>query len=124
MIHLKCDTCHQRVFSKSGFWQHHTHDDSHEPTADGRSVLRELCQQAIDVQDACNLGAVAGGLHDLVNDLRGLGTENTATLNQHPLVRLWVNKLVSLSIPGAETRLYDEFAKDYDWARAARKKAA
>lgn len=78
--------------------------------------MQTLAREALAVQDACNLSGVALALFNLCRDLRELGDSSTTTINQHPLVRLFVNKLVSLAIPGAEIRMYDEFSKDYDIA--------
>jgi hypothetical protein len=59
-----------------------------------------LWQEALDVQNACNLG---GLIHDfprvitaVQEDAHALG-EGTAYVNTHPLVRLWLDKLCDLA---------------------------
>lgn len=58
-------------------------------------TIKQLAQLAIDVQDACNAGGVAGSLsRDVMPALSDLGTD---ARNTHPIVRLFVLKLCHLS---------------------------
>jgi hypothetical protein len=78
--------------------------------------MPQLAKSAIDVQNACNLSGVAHSLVELCQELRDNGVESsTDAINQHPLVRLYVSKLVALSMPGCELRL--PFEDEYAFAK-------
>jgi hypothetical protein len=60
--------------------------------APARRTLAQLAQEALDVQDACNLSGVALGFGRAMADLRhviGGGDE----LRRHPVTVLWLDKL-------------------------------
>jgi hypothetical protein len=89
--------------------------------------LKELAQEAIRVQDACNLSGVVHGWHrameDLFSVLRGpphnLGTDG---VNTHPINQLWASKCHDLARMGLSDceaygkayRLCIELAEDED----------
>lgn len=80
-------------------------------------TLNQLAQEAIDVQDACNLSGVVHGWHrameDLFTILRGpphnLGTDS---INQHPINQLWASKCHDLARMGMSD--YEAYSKAYD----------
>lgn len=59
-------------------------------------TLRELAQEALDVQDACNLSGVVHGfsraMHDLCEHVHG-----TDARNRHPICVLWADKIAHLT---------------------------
>jgi hypothetical protein len=59
--------------------------------------MKELCQEAIDVQNACNGIALVNSLSRVMGNLRELGVRDTVELNSHPVVILWLDKLTSLA---------------------------
>lgn len=60
--------------------------------------LKQLAQDALNVQDACNLSGVAQGFARAMLDLRAL-PECTGTdwANRHPVAILWSDKIASLT---------------------------
>lgn len=83
--------------------------------------LKQLAQDALDVQDACNLSGVVHGFSRFMTELNealpNLGTDRR---NNHPLVRLWVDKLAHLS--GLQTLTGvagDRAAEAMQWAMIA-----
>lgn len=62
--------------------------------------IHELAQEALDVQDACNLTAVVRAFQQALEDLWqhalacGHGTD---WVNQHPITKAYSSKLMSLS---------------------------
>jgi hypothetical protein len=60
-------------------------------------TLKELAQEAIAVQDACNPRAVARGLVRALDDLDALKNLGTDALCAHAITRAWVDKLASLA---------------------------
>lgn len=74
-------------------------------------TLKELAREAIGVQDASNLSGVVHSFSRAITDLREHGYDS-ATLNNHPITRLWVSKLAYLSdMQGDEPN----FRASYDW---------
>jgi hypothetical protein len=61
------------------------------------TMIRQLAQDAIDVQNACNIRAVARGLVRALDDLDALGARGTDALRSDPITRAWVDKLASLA---------------------------
>ena len=57
-------------------------------------------QEALDVQDACNLSGVLKSFAHMIDDVwaeaREVG-QATEYFNQHPIVRLWIDKLCHLA---------------------------
>jgi len=68
---------------------------------------KELAQQALDVQNACNLSGVVFSLGAVVDQLweidRAAGCASTARINRNPIVRAFVAKLADLSAITYET---------------------
>lgn len=68
-------------------------------------TLKELAQEAIDVQDACNLLAVVNGMKNAIDRLQSIlhldtDTDSLRQLNlytYHPIVILWANKIAHLT---------------------------
>jgi hypothetical protein len=66
-------------------------------------TYQELAQQALNVQDACNLSGVAHAFSSAMDVLwaearkRGEGTD---WINHHPIVSLFIDKLESLNHGG------------------------
>lgn len=58
--------------------------------------LKELAQDALNVQDACNLSGVAHDFARCMSDLceHGLDTE---ARNKHPIAQLWADKIAHLT---------------------------
>lgn len=81
--------------------------------------VRDLAQQCIDTQDACNLSGVAGFLSRstelLWQQARALG-HGTDWVNEHPVCVMLTNKLASLTgqYYGGDSR----FTAAYAWCRA------
>ena len=63
-------------------------------------TLQELANDALQIQDACNLSGVVHAFHRAISDVwenaraQGKGTD---WVNRHPIVRAYVSKLVMLS---------------------------
>jgi hypothetical protein len=76
-------------------------------------TLKELAQEAIDVQDACNLSGVVHGWHrameDLCDILRDSGTDGR---NTHPINQMWASKCHDLARMG--TSDWEQYSKAYD----------
>ena len=74
-----------------------------------KSKLKNAARESLEIQDACNLAGVVKTFSKVCDVLwehahkNGLGT---AYVNQHPIVRLYVNKLLSLA--------GDTTSKDWD----------
>jgi hypothetical protein len=63
-------------------------------------LTKEHWQQALDVQNACNLSGVLHSFNAVIDDVWAEAHEvgkGTDYVNTHPLVRLWVDKLAHLS---------------------------
>lgn len=74
----------------------------HQESRDGRS-LGQLCQEALDIQDACNLSGVVHAWSRSISRLRVLCPDNsTDWYNTHPINVLFADKLFMLvnSSPG------------------------
>lgn len=67
--------------------------------------LEKLAQDAINVQDACNLSGVVHGFSRAITALREALTEaklptDTDAINQHPIAKLWASKIHDLTRMG------------------------
>lgn len=64
-------------------------------------TLQQLADEAIAVQDACNLSGVVHGFSRAITRLRELiGSEpdfSTDKLNHHPICIMWADKIADLS---------------------------
>jgi len=81
--------------------------------------MQQWAQVALDVQTACNMGGVARTFADAVAFLHsvkpaGVGTE---WVNQHPIVRLFGDKIVDL----ARVREVRDFSVAFDACEALAK---
>jgi len=65
--------------------------------------IQQLAQEALDVQDACNLSGVVHGFSRAITDLRavliqaGIMSCGTDVINQHPICVLWADKIAHLT---------------------------
>lgn len=59
-------------------------------------TLRELAQQALDVQNASNLTGVLNAWFRAACRLRVLLGDSTTHLHHHPITRVWSDKVASL----------------------------
>ena len=60
-------------------------------------TLKELAQEALDVQDACNLSGLAQRFAKVMIELNVLVPDSTEARNSHPIVLLWLDKFNSLA---------------------------
>lgn len=62
---------------------------------------KELCQAALDVQDASNLSGVVHSFSQVIREvrerLRAEGKEGTRGVNEHPVCVLYASKIASLT---------------------------
>lgn len=80
-------------------------------------TLKELAQQALDVQDAANLSGVVISWTLAVQELRQrlsldklpCGTDD---INRHPISMLWADKCASLT--GSQYAAFDEMSNAYE----------
>jgi hypothetical protein len=81
------------------------------------ATLRKLAQDALDVQDACNLSGVVHGFSRAMTALRDTKPMSTTELNTHPVAILWADKIAQLTntqtIGGAG---YSRITAAYKWA--------
>lgn len=68
-------------------------------------TLKELAQEALDVQDACNLSGVVHGWHRSMERLCAIMRElpdysGTDMVNTHPINKLWASKVYDLTNMG------------------------
>ncbi len=59
-------------------------------------TISELAKEACEVQDACNLVAVVGGMHRALQCLMQEHNVFGDALRQHPVARAWADKVASL----------------------------
>lgn len=59
-------------------------------------TMAQLAQEAIDVQNACNLSGVAHRFARVMSDLCALGLDTDAR-NRHPIAILWSDKIAHLT---------------------------
>lgn len=85
-----------------------------------KTDLTQAAANALAVQDACNLSGV---LFSFARDMEAVNAaarelgEGTEWRNNHPIVRLYVDKLASLS--GMQgTAGYDNFPAAYAWCKS------
>lgn len=72
-------------------------------------TLKQLAQDALDVQNACNLSGVVKGFDRAIADLKSqLGSD----INHHPIVLLWLDKIASLT--GTQANDICAMSKAYD----------
>lgn len=76
-------------------------------------TLKQLAQEALDVQNACNLSGVAQAFARAMIDL-GEHTKGTDERNRHPVAVLWADKIAHLT--GTQDLGNDVTTKAYSWA--------
>jgi len=77
--------------------------------------LKELAQEALDVQNACNLSGVVHGWSRSISQLRLLlPNAGTDEINNHPINVLWCDKCASLC--GIQSFAHDNVMKAYEAA--------
>ena len=86
-------------------------------------TIKELAQEAIGVQDACNLSGLVHGWSKAITELReqcpGAGTD---TINTHPINVMWASKCRDLAF-GKED-FCDETQRQFEHAYVACKRLA
>ena len=70
--------------------------------------VKKWANSALQVQDACNLSGVVASFARMTHEMRESGM-GTSECNQHPLTRLFVDKLLSLAGPAT--------MRDYEYAQ-------
>ena len=80
-------------------------------------TLKELANDAIQMQDACNGFAIANAYGTMMTDLRETLKElgepiDTDALRNHPINRLWASKIHDLAGMGLSN---DNYADAYNW---------
>jgi len=91
------ERCRAELLS-GGLCQRSTnHAGYHSLTPDGRT-LKQLAQEAYDVQDASNLSGVVKSFFKALCDLRDIpGIEDNKSYHHHAITRCWVDKIASLT---------------------------
>lgn len=82
--------------------------------------LRQLAQQAIDIQDASNLSGLAKAWGEVQTQLREIMPSiGTRELNKHPINKLWAYKLYSLACgePLDSFTADQVFGESYNWCK-------
>lgn len=82
-------------------------------------TLKELAQEALDIQNACNMSGLAHGFGRMMGELCDMRLDATDR-NRHPLTIVWLDKMNSL----AGIQIYDGgvsaesklISAAYDWA--------
>lgn len=60
-------------------------------------TLQEMAQEALDVQDACNLVAVANGFARAMSEMMTDHKMDTDEIRHHPITTMWVSKIETLN---------------------------
>lgn len=77
-------------------------------------TIKELCSEALAVQDACNLSGVVHSFSRVMTDLRAnLPNAGTEAINRHAVSVLFASKIASLT--GSE--FSDAFSVAYDFCK-------
>lgn len=101
--------------------------------SDDTRTMADLANEAIRVQDACNLSGVVHSFSRSISRLRVLlreqGRESTEDVNTHPICQLWADKIASLacmpSYRGSHTGHYAKaFSDVHDLAQPERTRRA
>lgn len=78
-------------------------------------TLEQLAEEAILVQDACNLSGVIHAWSRAISRLRQLTNLGTDDLNTHPINVMWASKVGSLTRIGEGD--YQKFSDAYDYCK-------
>lgn len=70
---------------------------------------QQLAQDALDMQDACNLLGLINALPKVAEQVRQVFEEDNGTLRHNPIIKLWLHKMVDLTV---------EKTHDTDFSRA------
>ena len=80
-----------------------------------RKTIKQLAEEALQVQDACNLSGVVHSMIHAVQDLweicREESQSGTSWVNTHPITRAYVSKLISLSGYDIGDKTFEEVYK-------------
>lgn len=77
------------------------------------ATLKTLAQDAIDCQNACNLSGIAHAFARACSDLRTLLPKaGTDEINNHPICRLWSDKIAHLT--GTQSYGHENMMKAYE----------
>lgn len=76
-------------------------------------TIKQLAQEALDVQNACNLSGVVHGFSRAMSELCAL-VPGTDARNKHPVAVLWADKVAHLT--GTQDLGNDVVTKAYSWA--------
>jgi hypothetical protein len=83
-----------------------------------KKTIQECAQAALDVQDACNLSGVVFVFADVMHVINEESTREghgTTWKNNHPIVRLFVDKMASLSgMQGLTDEVMEHFRAAYE----------
>lgn len=83
-------------------------------TREDTRTLRDLCQEVIHAQGACNLSGVLLAASRSMARLRELfPQQGTSFYNTNPIVRLWASKIHSLTGMGMSDTFF--YGINYDW---------
>jgi hypothetical protein len=87
---------------------------SKELTATQHADMVRHAQQALDVQNACNLSGVVHTFSRVMTFLWDLDLGGTDAVNTHPIARLYADKIAHLT--GTQTLGNDATQDAYRWA--------
>ena len=77
-------------------------------------TMKDLCQEALDVQDACNLSGVVHSFSRTITELRTLVEQepgfSTDKLNRHPVCVMFSSKIASLTGSEGYTNFKEAYA--------------
>lgn len=77
-----------------------------------KQILKELAEEALDIQSACNLSGVAHAFSRAMNELCKV-VSGTDARNKHPISVLYASKIASLT----DCEHILAFGDAYNWAR-------
>lgn len=76
-------------------------------------TIKQMAQQAIDVQSACNLSGVVASFRNIVESMRIEHGMHTEACNQHPVSRLFAAHVIELTRMGMAD--HDMYRAAYQW---------
>lgn len=77
-------------------------------------TMAEIAQEAMEIQDASNIIAIANGLSNVTKELlheHNLSHDEIAT---HPITTLWVSKLICMNSNRTDTNFAEDYCKVND----------
>ncbi len=80
-------------------------------------TLQQLADDALQVQNACNLQAVIKGMDRMITDLKEIHHNqlDTIGIRHHPIVRMWASKVHDLADMGLSDM--DAYGRAYAWCQ-------